>query len=150
MKHVILALFLLAGVVTAADDDASKKLLKSLDGDFKVTSMEKAGQAPEPDFLAKMEKVTIRDGKLTIHFKGNDKSEAKAATLAVDATKKPAHIDLKPDEGADKGNTVVGIVSAEGDTVTMCWADGRDAKRPTEFRTTKENKNYMLTLKRVK
>jgi uncharacterized protein (TIGR03067 family) len=151
MKHTILVLFLIGGMAAAADDAASKKLLKDLEGEYKVTAAQKAGAAPPPTFLEELEKVSIKDGKLTIRFKGKGGTfEEKSATITIDASRQPAHIDLKPDEGPKKNEIVMGIVSLEGDSVKLCWGDSPNAKRPSDFTSSKENMNFLLTLKRKK
>lgn len=150
MKYAILAMFLLGGFVVAADDAESKKLLKSLEGSYKVTAVEKGGEAPPKEFLESLEKVTIKGNKFAITFRGGGKAEEKTATISVDATRKVATIDLKPDDGEKRDETVVGIVQIEADTVKICWADGPKVARPTKFETSKENKQFMITLMRTK
>lgn len=151
MKHSLWVSLVFAGVAAAADDAASKKLLKDLEGDYNMTAAQKSGDAPPPGFLESIEKVTIKDGKMTIRFGGKGgKSEDKSATLTVDATQKPAHIDLKPDEGPKKDEKVFGIVSLDKDAVKLCWGDGPMSKRPSDFTSTKDNMNFLLTLKRAK
>jgi uncharacterized protein (TIGR03067 family) len=152
MRHVCLALFLLGGMAAAADDKESKSLLKDLEGDYKVTAAEKAGEKPPPGFLDELEKVSIKGNRLTISFKskGTGKSEEKSATITLDASKKPAQIDMRPEDGPKRDELVLGIVAVDGDTVKMCWGDSPKATRPTDFSSSKENKNFLLTLKRMK
>src|ERR1700683_2988888 len=108
MKYAVTILFLTAAVSTAADDAESKKLLKDLEGSYKITSMERSGEAAPPEFLASIEKTSIKGDKFTMTFKGKDgKSESKVATITIDATKKPAQIDLKADEGEKKDETAL-------------------------------------------
>jgi uncharacterized protein (TIGR03067 family) len=150
MKYAFFALFLLGGITIAADDAESKKLLRNLEGSYKVTAVEKSGDPPPKEFLESLEKVTIKGNKFAITFRGGGKAEEKSATIDVDATKTPATINLKPDDGEKRNETVVGIVQIEEDTVKICWADGAKSPRPTRFETNKENKQFMLTLQRTK
>jgi uncharacterized protein (TIGR03067 family) len=141
-------MFLMGGIVFAADDADSKKLLKTLEGSYKVTAVEKAGDPPPTEFLEKLERVTIKGNKFSITFKEGGKAEEKSAAISVDATKKPAIIDLKADDGDRR--EMVGIVEIDGDSVKICWADDPKAARPTKFETNKENKQFMITLMRTK
>src|SRR5580698_9607611 len=100
MKCAIMILFLSAGFSTAADDEASKKLLKDLEGTYKIVAAEMAGQAAPAALLDS--KFSIKGDKLTITSvwtppKGEPKSIAAVSTITVDATKKPAHFDRQED-----------------------------------------------------
>lgn len=150
MKYAVLSLFLVAGFASAADDADSKKLAKDIEGSYKVTAAERSGGPPPGGFLEMIESVSIKGNKFTIVFKGDDgkagKSEEHSATFTIDAAKKPAQIDLKPDDG-EKKQVVQGIVALEDGTLKICWADD---KRPAEFKTSKDDKNMLLTLTKMK
>ena len=150
MKHAILAVLLIGGITIAADDAESRKLLQNLEGSYKVTAVEKAGEAPPKEFLETLDKVTIKGNKFAITFKGGGKAEEKSATISVDATKKPAAIDLKADDGEKRDQTMMGIVQIDGNTVKICWADDKNAGRPSKFETSKDNKQFMITLTKAK
>ena len=78
----------------AADDDAAKAA-KKLEGVYEVVSATRGGK---PDEKAKdVEKFTIKDGKITITIKDNAKEMI--AKFTVDPSKKPAHLDLTPENG---------------------------------------------------
>ena len=150
MKHALLALFLLGGITFAADDADSKKLLKNLEGSYKVAAVEKAGDAPPKEFIESLDKVSIKGNKFSIAFKSGGKAEEKSATITVDATKTPATIDLKADDGEKRNEVMIGILQVEGETLKICWADGPKSARPTKFETNKENKQFMITLTKMK
>jgi uncharacterized protein (TIGR03067 family) len=151
MKYAALFLFLVAGTASAADDAESKKLLKELEGSYKMIAAERSGGPPPAGFLDMIEMVSIKGNKFAIVFKSEGgKNEEKSATITVDAGKKPAQIDLKPDDGEKKDHTVQGIVVLESGTLKICWSDASDAKRPADFKTSKEDKNMLLTLKKMK
>jgi uncharacterized protein (TIGR03067 family) len=151
MKSAVIGFFMIAGVAVAADDSDNKTFLKELEGAYKVTSAEESGGAPPPGFLDAVEKVTIKGNKLSFVFKGDGgKMEEKTATITVDAASKPVHLDIKPEDGPKKDQTVLGIVSVEGDTMKICFNDGTGNKRPAEFKTAKDDKMMALTLKKIK
>jgi uncharacterized protein (TIGR03067 family) len=151
MKSAVIGFFMIAGVALAADDSDNKKFLKELEGAYKVTSAEESGGAPPPGFLDAIDKVTFKGNKMSFVFKGEGgKTEEKTATISVDAANKPVHLDIKPEDGPKKDQTVLGIVSVEGDTIKLCFNDGAGNKRPTEFKTVKDDKTMVLTLKKIK
>jgi uncharacterized protein (TIGR03067 family) len=153
MKHALIALFLV-GSVAAADDKESGKWLEKIAGSYSVVSLEKGGEPASADFIKKFNSVTIKGNKLTISFKESTdagaKTEDKAATITVDPSKTPVTIDLKADDGPKKNETVLGIVEVGDGTVKLCWGDGLNAKRPVDATSTKENKNFLITLKQIK
>jgi len=151
MKLAFMSLFMIAGAALAADDSGDKKFLKELEGVYKVAAAEKsAGPAPA-EFLNSIERVTIKGNKLSFVFKSEGaKTEEKTATISVDTANMPVQIDMKPEDGPMKNETVLGIVSTDGDTVKLCFNDARDNKRPTEFKTSKDDKTVVITLKKTK
>jgi uncharacterized protein (TIGR03067 family) len=151
MKYAVMILFLSASFSIAADDADSKKLLKDLEGSYKITSIERNGETAPAEFLASIEKASIKGDKFTMTFKGKDgKSESKIATITVDAAKKPAQIDLKADDGDKKDETALGIIAIEGETIKICFADASDKRRPAEFKTSKDDSNMLLMFKKTK
>ena len=149
MRLPLVALALVAGPAVA-DDAAAKKLLKELEGTYTPVSMTQGGQAA-PDNVIKAASFVIKGDTFVVRFTEKGKSEDKAATLVVDPDQKPVAIDMTPKDGPDAGKPILGIVKVEKDTVTMCWADetGR-TKRPTEFSSTKENKHFLIVMRKAK
>jgi uncharacterized protein (TIGR03067 family) len=148
MKFAFAALFFLGGVAVA-DDKANEKLLKDIGGSYTVVAVEKGGEQAPAEFMKSFESITIKGNKLVISFKENGKIEEKIAVLIVDASKKPVHVDLKPQDSPKKNDeTFLGIVETAEDTIKFCWGEGPNAKRPTDFTSTKDNKNFLLTFKR--
>ncbi|HEX3147039.1 MAG TPA: TIGR03067 domain-containing protein [Gemmataceae bacterium] len=150
MKRVpfVVALLLIANVATA--DDASKKVLKDLEGSYTPVTMTKEGEAAPDEFL-KSVSFTIKGERLTVRFKKGDKGEDKQATLVIDASQKPTAIDMTPKDGPEAGKPILGIVKIEKDAVTLCWADRADkSERPKEFTSTKENKHFLIVMKKAK
>jgi len=123
-----------AGVVIAQD-----KLLKEIEGTYKVTSMEKGGK-PAPKEFSDSVTITIKGEDFTIKF-GDDEKKAK---IKVDSSKTPATIDLSPTDGPEKGKTFLGIVKSDKGEVTIAFAEKGD--RPKEFKS--EGETMLLKLKK--
>jgi uncharacterized protein (TIGR03067 family) len=133
-------LFMIAGTTAAADDADNKKFLRGLEGAYKMTAAETAGESPAPPgFFAAIDKVMIKGNKLSFVFKGEGgKTEEKTATIAVDAAASPAHIDIVPEDGPHKGKTILGIIVVEADKLKLCYNLADDGKRPVDFKTAKD------------
>lgn len=146
MMRLPFAALLIAAGVAAADDAAANKLLKELEGSYTPVSMTRAGE-PAP---VKVQTFAIKGNTLTVRFNKDGKGEDKDATLMVDPAQNPAAIDMTPKDGPDAGKPILGIVKVEKDTVTLCWADqpGSSA-RPKEFSSTKENKSFLIVMKKA-
>ena len=157
MKYAITILFLSAGLSAAADDAESKKLLKNLEGTYKFVSGEQEGQVVEkedPDFWGvKFVKVSLKGDKFTLIAKdkcGKEHDTELAGTITVDASKKPVHIDLDFKMG-NQTQSASGITASDGESIKICFGDPADKKRPTDFKTTKDDKNkFVITLKKIK
>jgi uncharacterized protein (TIGR03067 family) len=149
MRLPLVALVLCAGAA-AADDAVAKKFLKTLEGSYTPVSMTRGGE-PAPDEFVKGVSFAIRGDTLTVRFKKGAESEDKAAALVVDPGQTPAAIDMTAKDGPEAGKPILGIVKVEKDTVTLCWGDRTDkAERPKEFSSTKENKHFLIVMKKAK
>lgn len=136
---------LLVGVGFAADDKETK-----LDGTYIIVGIEAGGEKLPEDFITKQPEaertVTIKGDKI-IAMKGGKED---IASVKFDTSKKPAEITVTSKKG-DKEDHVYGIFKLEGDTLTICGVEGEKASdRPTEFKTTKDNKAMILILKKKK
>jgi uncharacterized protein (TIGR03067 family) len=84
------------------------------------------------------------DGMLTVTEARREKPEA--VPYKLDAKKSPAEIDITP----QKEEKVLGIYKIEGDTLTICFAGGPDAKRPSKFESPEGERIILMTFKRAK
>jgi uncharacterized protein (TIGR03067 family) len=113
----------------AADDDAIKKDLAQLQGEWTMVSASADGQSMSDDMLKQMKRV-CKGNEITVTM--NDQVFLKAK-IAIDPSKKPKTIDYDMTEGFSKGKKQLGIYELNGDTFKACFSSpGTD--RPTEFK----------------
>jgi uncharacterized protein (TIGR03067 family) len=134
----------------ACADEASEKFLKELAGTYKVLSIKRAGEEGEKEKTEAMS-ITLTGNKVVINFgKEGGKEVKKEGILIVDPSQKPVALDLTPSAGSDEGKPLLGIIEVKGDEITLAFADDFDTARPKEFKSTKENKVFLITLKKSK
>ena len=144
------AVLVLSAAAAVADDAAAKKMLKDLEGSYTPVTMTRAGE-PAPDEFRKSVTIQIQGDTFTVRFDKEGKGKDHAATIALDPAQKPAAIDMTPKDGPESGKTMRGIVKVEKDTVTLCWTDeAGKAERPKDFSSTKENKNFLIVMKKAR
>lgn len=121
---------LFAGVVFAAGfvapvaaDDAT---LKTLAGSYTAVAVLKDGKAVPADVLAGFT-AKISGDELTMTVKG----KAFPAKITVDPKKTPAHIDIAPTDGPEKGRTFPGLYKWEAGELVVAYAERID--RPEDF-----------------
>jgi uncharacterized protein (TIGR03067 family) len=126
-------------VSAAADDDASKKDLERLQGTWQQVSQKWRGREV-PEGLVKGEQVVITGSTWQALMAG--KKRGKPATLVLDATKKPATLDIKYE-----GETELGIYELDKDSLKVCVATD---ERPKEFASKPGSTSTLMVFKRVK
>lgn len=122
-----------AGVVIAQD-----KLLKELEGTYKVTALEKGGKAAPKEKMDAF-KIAIKGDEFIVTVEG----EEKKAKIKVDGTKSPATIDISPTDPMDKGKTFLGIVKSDKGEVTIAFTEKGD--RPKDFKS--EGETLLIKMK---
>lgn len=140
MRTMTALMMTLAAGAALADDDAGKKDMLALEGEWVMVSGEQNGKKVD-DETAKSARRVTRDGMTTLSFAGTVAFKAK---ISVDTSKKPKTIDYLVTDGPSKGKTVPGIYELDGDTVKYCFAQP-DNERPKEF-TAKEGSNLTLSV----
>jgi uncharacterized protein (TIGR03067 family) len=134
-----LVLLAAAGRTSAEDKQAADKL----QGTWTVAALVNDGKEQD------------NTGEQSVTFEG-DKARAKTpngeheVTYKLDASQKPAAIDIIPRDGPHKDQTLKGIYSLKDDELKICWAHEPDADRPTKFESTAESHVMLITLKRAK
>jgi uncharacterized protein (TIGR03067 family) len=145
MRGLVLVIVVFVAVAPAAAEDATKKEMAQLEGEWSMVSGEANGAAM-PDATVKTGKRVAKDGETTISIGGQLYFKAK---FSIDPAKKPRAIDYTMTEGPTKGKTHLGIYELDGDTVKFCLAaPGKD--RPTEFTAKEGSQNTLSVWKRLK
>ena len=121
-----------------AKPNAPKTDLDRLQGAWRVVSIVQGGvklvRPEETVFMVDDKRVCMQGADAEI-FGG----------LYLDPTSDPKTYDL-----AASAQTIEGIYSLDGDTLRLRYDHGREAKRPTSFKTEKDKDNQiLLTLKRI-
>jgi uncharacterized protein (TIGR03067 family) len=112
------------------EQEAAKKELALLEGEWSMVSGEIAGQ-PLPDSYLKGSKRIVKGNETTVTIGGQLFFKA---TTAIDPSKQPKTIDYTMTDGPTKGKTQYGIYELTGDTVRFCFsAPGKE--RPTDYTT---------------
>ncbi len=125
---IVLATFTIS-LVFAADDEAIKKDLAQLQGEWTMVSGSADGQSMSEDMLKQMKRVCKGD-EITVTM--GDQVFLKAK-ITIDPSKKPKTIDYDMTEGFSKGKKQLGIYELNGDTFKACF-NSAGAERPTEFK----------------
>ena len=153
MKMQLLALPVIVLVsfgVAPAQDDAAKKELVGMAGDWQLVRGEESGETASK-YVVEHFKCVIKGDQLT--FKGVEPLTDKASklTIKIDASPTPKCIDLKVEAGSLKGTLLEGVYEWKGDELKLClnFANGI-ANRPLEFETKAGSNRVLFVLKRQK
>jgi len=115
-----------------------------LDGVWKPVEGELGGTKLPETFLANL-RLELSKGKYVL--KGAESPDS--GTIVVDSSKEPKSMDVVGGDGPNKGKTFPCIYEFDGDTLRICY-DLSGKKRPTEFKTLKDTKLYLVTYQREK
>ncbi len=116
--------------VLVQENEAVKKDLARLQGEWSMVSGAADGQPMPTQMLKQMKRVCKGDETTTtmagqLYFK---------ARISIDPSKKPKTIDYQMIEGFTKGKKQVGIYEVEGDSFKACFGKP-GAERPEEFKS---------------
>jgi uncharacterized protein (TIGR03067 family) len=131
LQGLLLVTFVITSMsfVRAADDEAIKKDLAQLQGEWTMISGSADGQSM-PDEMVKQMKRVCKGDEITVTM--GDRVFLKAK-LTLDPSKKPKTIDYEMTEGFTKGKKQLGLYEINGDTFKACF-NAPGAERPTEFK----------------
>ncbi|MSR54844.1 MAG: TIGR03067 domain-containing protein [Gemmataceae bacterium] len=145
---VTLTLGLLAGTLVAAPrpkDEKAKDDLKKFEGNWSFASWQHSGIPLNATSLDSA-KWSVKGDKYTFEISGTKEE----GTLKLDSSGKVATIELRITAGSDEGSTQVGIYKFDGEALVFCFARPGVKERPTEFVTSEDNSNILVTIKRTK
>jgi uncharacterized protein (TIGR03067 family) len=117
-------------LASAADDEAIKKDLAQLQGEWTMVSGSANGEAM-PEEMRKEMKRLCKGDEITVMMGEQVFLKAK---LTLDPSKKPKTIDYEMTEGYTKGKKQLGIYEINGDTFKACFSSP-GSERPTEFKS---------------
>lgn len=144
VRAAVLGVGLVAVSAAGADDKPAKVDPKKLVGEWKITDGWKAGEKASGDAL----KAPIIVAKDTVTIKGEKAEETFEFTYKVNADKGEIDLEITKPEPL-KGAKTAGILKLDGDKFTLCYHPMGE-KRPTEFKSTKENGFYMFVMEKKK
>jgi uncharacterized protein (TIGR03067 family) len=88
--------------------------------------------------------LEIGDDKTTLYVDGKMVRER---PFTVNPGAKPKEIDLV--DSKDLSQKSLGIYELDGDNLKLCVSEGKNAKRPSEFKPDRESRATVLTFKRI-
>ncbi|MDB6067732.1 MAG: hypothetical protein JWR26_3940 [Pedosphaera sp.] len=130
---LLVGLIFIACAITmavAGEDEAVKKTMAGLQGNWSMVSGERDGQ-PLPTAMLSGSKRVAEGDQVTVTIDGELFLKAR---FTIDPSKKPATIDYAVTDGIHKGKTQLGIYELDGATVKFCFATP-GKPRPTDFTT---------------
>ena len=117
---------------------------EDLQGTWKPVEVELGGvKLPEAAFAS----WRLQLGVGTYVLQGAESPDS--GTVKVDASKKPSTMDVTGTDGPNRGKTYPAIYELKDDTLRICY-DLSGKTRPTEFKTAKQTKFYLVIYKREK
>jgi uncharacterized protein (TIGR03067 family) len=130
----------LSSLVWADDNEAAKKDMAQLQGEWSMVSGIADGFPIPAEMLANSKRICKGD-ELTVIVGGQLIMKAK---IAVDPSKNPKTIDYDVTEGPTKGKKHIGIYELNGDSFKSCFG-APGAERPSDF-TSKAGDNRTSTV----
>jgi uncharacterized protein (TIGR03067 family) len=130
----------------AKGEPAAKEELRKFDGAWVMTSIAVDPPDAKPADADRL-RVAVKNGVAAVGRPGETEADA-SYVLAVDPTKSPMTIDVRP-QGEKDAKPVLGIYELKGDVLRVCWA-GEGRERPTEFKAEPGSGRGLAVLRREK
>jgi uncharacterized protein (TIGR03067 family) len=137
-------LFVVVGLVGVAFADDQAAEFKKLNGTWKMEQAELNG-SKWPDAMTQQFTLVLKDEKYQLL----SKSPADEGTVKLDASKKPKTMEIKGEQGPNKGRTMLAIFEVDKDTLKVCY-DLSGKAYPTEFTSPANSGRFLVTYKRSK
>jgi uncharacterized protein (TIGR03067 family) len=115
-------------------DDASKKDLEKMQGNWVMQSSERDGRKMPAAQLKNFTR-TVKGDSYTVAIEDEQGGRDLGGTVTLDPSQNPKAIDAHMTDGPMKGKTMLGIYKFDSDTQTVCYA-APGLKRPTAFDST--------------
>ena len=125
---LVCAVLTLVSARVASAEDAVRKDLAAMAGEWVMVSGSASGHAMPPELIQGMKRICTGDETTTL-MNGNLFFKAK---ISIDASKQPKTIDYQMTEGFTKGQKQLGIYEINGDTFKSCFGQP-GAERPADF-----------------
>jgi uncharacterized protein (TIGR03067 family) len=149
MKHLSfvagVCVFITGAGIAAPRPKADKDDLAKFDGAWVFTSWQHYGRALNED-SRQSARWSVKADKYKFEIDGIEEE----GTVKLDPSQNLPTINLAITEGNDKGKEQLGIYKIDGDSITMCFARPGVKDRPTDFTSTADNSNILVTIKRQK
>jgi uncharacterized protein (TIGR03067 family) len=126
-KFVAAAVFIALVIPVAVADEAAAK---KLNGSYQVLSLTVGGK-PDDKKKDRVSEFLIKDGTIEIK-EGSGKADT--AKFTVDATKKPAHIDLSPGGNENMKGIYETKETDKGLELTLAFPKNPTSPRPKDFK----------------
>jgi len=145
MRILLTGLAICALVAADAAQDAVKKELGQLQGEWTLVSGERDGQ-DLPEDIVKNATRNFKGDEATVTLNGQVILKAK---ITLDPSKKPKTLDYAVSEGEAQGQTIKSIYELDGDKLKVC-SSAPGGERPKEFNTKDGNGQTLSVWKRAK
>ena len=143
---LLLLMWLFNSAVLAQDkDEAARKELSKLQGEWKLTSGEASGLAMPPNVVNAFSMV-VKDNQ----YEFRNSLEVEKGSLLLNPTSKPTQIDIIITEGSFKGQKQIGIYELGDKKVKFCITQPGETKRPEKFVSSAENECMIFVFEQVK
>jgi uncharacterized protein (TIGR03067 family) len=131
MRCLIPAVFFTLATTVAGAADDPKEAAKKLEGTYEVLEVIVDGK-PDAGKKDEVTGVEIKDGVIIPRVK--DKKEDDKAKFTLDPSKKPAHIDLTPNNGGTLSGIYEVKESDKGTELTIAFNGNPKGERPKDFK----------------